>query len=94
LSGAIGGMYLPIRRGSPLFLGVRGFTSILGILKTGLSQEHFDGDDLPLVTVAYEGGVRSCLSKKGLDDSGTECDRGIIRMDVRHCFKLVQIVLF
>jgi hypothetical protein len=43
-------MYLPIRRGLPLFLGVRGFTSILGMLKIG-SKEHFDSDDWPAIMV-------------------------------------------
>jgi hypothetical protein len=63
------------------------------MLKTG-SEEHFDGDDSPQVTVTYDGGVRSTLSKKGLDDSGTECEQGIIGMGVRHCFHVIQLFLF
>jgi hypothetical protein len=71
--GAIGRMWHPIGRGLPLFLRVRGFTSILGMLKAG-SEEHFDGDDVPLVTIMYNGGVGSSFMKKGLDDSGAKCE--------------------
>jgi hypothetical protein len=91
--GAIGGRYLPIRRGLPLFLRVGGFTSILGMLKAG-SKEHFDGDHWLQVTAAYDGRVRSSFTKKGLDGSGMECACSIVRMDVRHYFHVIQHFFF
>jgi hypothetical protein len=75
-------MYLPIRRGLLFLLRLEGFTSILGMLKTG-SKEHFQCDEVRWVTVAYDRGNwphwEECLEGSRMD-----CAHGICRMDVGH----------